>query len=188
MPMSPELRDEHVHVVGAVPLRASARHPRHPTRRGRWRPRCDRGSRCARPSAAPRRPRPGSSSCPRPARCAPMRLRKARQIGDLGLTRRVVDHGRALGQDGRHQHVLGRADARELEQDAGAPRALRHDPRCSRARTRTWPRVVRARSGACRSGGDRSRPHRASATRARPYRASNGPSTTIDARMRSTSS
>ena len=47
------------------------------------------------------------------------------EVGDLGLAGRVVDDGRALGAHGRHQDVLGRADARELEQDAGADQLRR---------------------------------------------------------------
>ena len=47
-------------------------------------------------------------------------VEERREVGDLGLAGRVVDDGRALGQHGGHEDVLGRADARELEQDAGA--------------------------------------------------------------------
>ena len=36
------------------------------------------------------------------------------------LSRRVVQRGRALGEGGRHDDVLGRADARELEHDVVA--------------------------------------------------------------------
>ena len=42
------------------------------------------------------------------------------EVGDLRLAGRVVDDGRALREDCRHQRVLGRAHARVLEQDARA--------------------------------------------------------------------
>ena len=47
-------------------------------------------------------------------------VEERREVGDLGLAGRVVDDGGALGAHRRHQDVLGRTDARELEQD---PRA-----------------------------------------------------------------
>ena len=37
------------------------------------------------------------------------------EVGDLGLACRVLDHGAALGEDGRAHQVLGRADAGEFE-------------------------------------------------------------------------
>ena len=53
---------------------------------------------------------------PAPITCAPMRSRNAARSVDLGLARRVLDHGRALGEHRRAHQVLGRADARELQQ------------------------------------------------------------------------
>jgi hypothetical protein len=47
------------------------------------------------------------------------------QVGDLRLTRGVVDHRRALGQHGGHQDVLRRAHAREVQPDLGATQVVR---------------------------------------------------------------
>ena len=46
------------------------------------------------------------------------------QVDDLGLAGRVVERRRPLGQRGRHDDVLGRTDARELERDVGAPQPV----------------------------------------------------------------
>ena len=43
------------------------------------------------------------------------RLQHRADVDDLGLPRRVVDHGRALREDGGHEQVLGGADAREVQ-------------------------------------------------------------------------
>ena len=51
------------------------------------------------------------------------------QVGHLGLLRRVLDHGRALGQDRRHEQVVRRRVAGVLEDDPGADQAAaRHGP------------------------------------------------------------
>ena len=47
------------------------------------------------------------------------RQQQPAQVDDLGLACRVVDQRRPLGQHGRHQQVLGRADAREVQPDLG---------------------------------------------------------------------
>ena len=41
-------------------------------------------------------------------------------VADLGLARGVLDHRLALGERGRHQHVVGGADRDLGEDDAGA--------------------------------------------------------------------
>ena len=46
------------------------------------------------------------------------------QVDDLGLAGRVVDRRGPLGVHRRHQHVLGGADAREVERDVGAVQAI----------------------------------------------------------------
>ena len=90
---------------------------------------------------------------------------------------------RAVGEHGRHQDVLGGADAREVEPDLRAVQAARPRRRRSRARSRSSRRacsrpalvhVQRPRS--------RSRRHRAARTTARRHRPTSGPSTQIDAR------
>ena len=43
-------------------------------------------------------------------------VEERREVGDLGLAGRVLDHGRALGEHRRAHEVLGGADTRELEQ------------------------------------------------------------------------
>ena len=49
------------------------------------------------------------------------------QVGHLGLLRRVLNHRRALGQDGRHEQVVRRRVARVLQDDPGADQpASRH--------------------------------------------------------------
>ena len=87
------------------------------------------------------------------------RVEKVGQVGDLGLARRVLDHGRALRQRGRHEDVLGRTDARELERHRRARQAIRRAP-TYRARARTSRRAPRDPTGACRSGANRSRRRR----------------------------
>ena len=42
------------------------------------------------------------------------------EVGDLGLARGILDHRLALGEDGGHQRVLGRADRDEGEGDRAA--------------------------------------------------------------------
>ena len=42
------------------------------------------------------------------------------QVADLGLPCGVLDDGGALGRHRRHEHVLGRPHAGELEGDVGA--------------------------------------------------------------------
>ena len=115
-------------------------------------------------------------------------VEERREVGDLRLARRVLDHRGALGEHRRAHEVLGRADARELEH-ARARRAAASRAR-ARSRARPRPRAPIASS-----------PRRCmstlrlpmlsppgSATRASPHRASNGPSTLNDARIRVTSS
>ena len=48
-----------------------------------------------------------------------------RELDDLGLARRVLDHGGALGEHRGRQQVLGGAVAREVEHDARAGELLR---------------------------------------------------------------
>ncbi len=110
------------------------------------------------------------------------------EIGDLGLAGGVVDDRRPLREHGRHQRVLGGADTRVLEQDASTDQHVG-------ARLDEAVREVERRAELLRAlqvHVDRTRPEVVAArhrdTRARPTRASSGPSTTIDARMRSTSS
>ena len=57
------------------------------------------------------------------------------EVGDLRLARRVLDDGLALGEHRRGHQVLGRADAREVEDDARAASACCSAPRRSRATT-----------------------------------------------------
>ena len=94
----------------------------------------------------------------------PHRGEEGGEVADLGLAGRVLDDGRPLGEHRRHQDVVGRGVARELEHDAGR----RSGPR------RSGPLDVAVlglevgahrgerRSGGSRSGGCRSRRRRAS--------------------------
>ena len=132
-----------------------------PARSGRWPPRCGRERHGGRRRAAPRPPRCRSSRCRRPDDHGPHVVEEPGQIGDLGLTGRVVDDGRPLGQHRGHECVLRRTDARELQHDRRAVQPVGRAPRCSRARTRSWRPAARAPGRACRSGGDRNRPRRA---------------------------
>ena len=52
-------------------------------------------------------------------------LQEERQLDDLGLDRRVLEHGPAVRGRGGEQHRLGRADAREGQSDPGAVQAAR---------------------------------------------------------------
>ena len=44
------------------------------------------------------------------------------EIDDLGLARGILDHGRALGEDRRHQRILGRADRDRAGSEMVPPR------------------------------------------------------------------
>ncbi len=59
-----------------------------------------------------------------PADAGPVRDEHLAQVDDLGLPGHVVDDGGALGQDGRHQEVLGRSSRREVEPEVGAAEAV----------------------------------------------------------------
>ena len=109
-------------------------------------------------------------------------------VGDLGLARGVVDHGRAARPHGGHHEVLGRADAGVVERDRGAPEpvglgdqepVLGPDLGAHAPETRDV-QVDRARPDLVATG------HRD--PRAGPARASSEPSTAVEARMRRTSS
>ena len=90
-------------------------------RRGEERRRLDavRDGDVVAPGAARRRPRPRSARCRRPRCARPSSVSRLGQVLDLGLARRVLDHGRALGEHRRHEDVVGRRVARVLEHDAG---------------------------------------------------------------------
>ena len=62
---------------------------------------------------------------PAPRTSAPIAFSSAARSPHLGLARRVLDHGRALGQRRRHEQVVGRGVARVLEHD---PRRRRRRP------------------------------------------------------------
>src|SRR3546814_8055867 len=47
------------------------------------------------------------------------------QVDDLRLPCRVLDHGGAVGQGSRHQHVLGGADADDVEVHLAAAQTRR---------------------------------------------------------------
>jgi hypothetical protein len=53
------------------------------------------------------------------------RGKEVHEVDDLGLARRVLDHGGAAGSHGRHQEVLGGTDARIVERGHGAAQPLR---------------------------------------------------------------
>ena len=104
------------------------------------------------------------------------------QVDDLRLAGGVVDDRRALGEDGGHQDVLGRADAREVEPDRGAGAALgalRDQVAVLAVERRPEPRQPGHVDVERRASRSRRRP--GSATRAWPQRASSGPRTQIDA-------
>ena len=51
---------------------------------------------------------------------APISIEKVRQIDDLGLARRVLDHGLALGQYRRHHEILRAGHGHGVEHQSGA--------------------------------------------------------------------
>ena len=115
-------------------------------------------------------------------------LEQRREALDLGLARRVLDHGRAVGERRRHHELLGRADRREVEHDARAAQPLRPRPRRSlRGRASCAP--IFSRPARWRSTGRApiAQPPGVD-TRAWPKRASSGPSARNDARIVFTSS
>ncbi len=50
--------------------------------------------------------------------------RHRREVGDLRFSGGILDHGRALGEHGAHQDVVGRGVAGELEHDPRADKAV----------------------------------------------------------------
>src|SRR5204863_338620 len=52
-------------------------------------------------------------------------VEQRREVAHLGLARRVLDHGRALGERGRHHEVLGPRDRHQIGCDPGALEAAR---------------------------------------------------------------
>ena len=54
-----------------------------------------------------------------PSMWAPSVQQKAAEVLDVGLARSVADHGLALGQDCRHERVLGSRHAGLVEEDVG---------------------------------------------------------------------
>ena len=104
---------------------------------------------------ARRRLRSRSSTCPAPIDLRAHAVEERGEVGDLGLARRVLDDGRALGEHRRAHQVLGRADARELEHDARAGEPVARARARSRARPRPRRPSPRGRAGACRPCGCR---------------------------------
>ena len=88
-------------------------------------------------------------------------LQHRAQVDDLGFARGVVDHGRALGEHGGHEDVLGGPDAREVEPDLRPAQVdrLRHHAAVLDLGGRT--ELAQTRPGACPAAGSRSRRRRA---------------------------
>ncbi len=76
--------------------------------------RCAKGAIAATPSIATR-------EVPSPSILAPAPFRRPRELRDLGLPRGVFDHGPPLRENGRHDDIHGRPDARDPERYLGAP-------------------------------------------------------------------
>ena len=87
-------------------------------RRGRARRRGSAGLQLVDPSTSIR-------EVPAPRTLGAHRAQEVGEVAHLGLARRVLDDGRALGQRRRHQQVVGRGVARVLEHDAGPDQAGR---------------------------------------------------------------
>ena len=112
---------------------------------------------------------------------------EAAEILDVRLAGGVHEDGLSLGEDGRHDGVLGAHHARLVEEDplAVQPVGTQLEPAVDLDVRR---RAARTRGRGCRAGAGRSCRRRAGRARPVPKRASSGPPRRNEARMRSESS
>ena len=94
------------------------------------------------------------------------------QVDDLRLPGGVVDHRGAVGENRRHQDVLGGADAGEVQPDRGAAQHVGAADHLAVLDVHGGAHRPQARTGACPAAGNRSRRRPA----ARPPPAGSGPS------------
>ena len=108
------------------------------------------------------------------------RAQAAREVDHLGLARRVLEHGAALGQRCRHHQVLGAGHGHDVESRSARREAASRAPRCSRARARSRRPSPAGPSRAGRPDEGRSRSRRAArrAPRRSARRAGRAPGST----------
>ena len=111
-----QLLHEHVHVLraGLLEDELSAGHAQGGEERRRLEP---VGDHLVVDRVERRHPVDGDGAGPGAQDVGPHPVEEGGQVGQLGLLGRVLDDGGALGQHRGHQRVLGRPDARELQDD-----------------------------------------------------------------------